>query len=174
MKRTDAASHAFLGEEFLTWLWFRLETEGGEFDLGKGKVLGVVLDDFLAFAPSEQDETEQILRKGLPTRSAEAAAALRGGRRLRRAKLLLAVGERQWSVVVDGPTLGLRSVRLPEDSEEAETPQDRNLERVQHFLEVHDLVGALYHRFLQQRLRPDYLKTAAESQAQWMSDPNRL
>ena len=26
-------THGFLGEEFLTWVWFRWETDGGEFTL---------------------------------------------------------------------------------------------------------------------------------------------
>ena len=26
-----AETHGFLGEEFLTWLWFKWESEGGEF-----------------------------------------------------------------------------------------------------------------------------------------------
>ena len=36
-----AESHGFLGEEFLTWLWFRWENDGGEFTLGGGRVVGV-------------------------------------------------------------------------------------------------------------------------------------
>ena len=82
----------FLGEEFLTWLWFRIETEGGDFDLGRDRHVGVSFDDFIAFAPLDNDETEQTLRKGSPSRCAEAAAALRNGRRLTRARLVLAPG----------------------------------------------------------------------------------
>ena len=78
---------AFLGEEFLTWLWFRIETEGGEFDIGRQRELAVSFDDFIAFAPRDGDETEQTLRKGIPTRSPEASAALRHGHRLTRARL---------------------------------------------------------------------------------------
>ena len=75
-----AESHGFLGEEFLTWLWFRWETQGGEFTLSGGRVVGVALDDFLTFAALNEDETEQTLRRGLPTRTAEARTALRQGR----------------------------------------------------------------------------------------------
>ena len=73
MNHNDAS---YLGEEFLTWLWFRIETAGGTFEVGRNRV-GVILDDFIAFAPHEADETEQSLRKGLPTRTAEARAGLR-------------------------------------------------------------------------------------------------
>ena len=71
-----ADTHGFLGEEFLTWIWFRWETTGGEFTLSGGRVVGIALDDFLAFAAPSEDATEQTLRRGLPTRTAEARTAL--------------------------------------------------------------------------------------------------
>ena len=64
-----AETHGFLGEEFLTWLWFKWETEGGEFTLSGGRVVGIAIDDFLTFGALTEDETEQTLRRGLPTRA---------------------------------------------------------------------------------------------------------
>ncbi|MCA8972958.1 MAG: hypothetical protein KDC95_24455, partial [Planctomycetes bacterium] len=122
---TDTDPLAFLGEEFLTWLWYRLENEGGDFKLDQGRSIGVSLDDFIAFAPRDDDETEQTLRKGLPTRSPEASAALRHGRRLRRAKRVVAEGEDVWSTVIDGPTMNLLSIKLPEDDPDAENIAER-------------------------------------------------
>ena len=165
---SDAASHGFLGEEFLSWLWYRLETEGGEFELGDGIVVGVSMDDFIEFAPLDDDETQQTLRKGMPTRSPEARAALRSGHRLKKARLIVAMGELQWNLVLDGSEMGLRSVKLPEDDEGAESQQERNRERAANFLLIQDLVRRLYRQFLKLRLTPDYLHGPAERQAAWM------
>ncbi len=165
MSTTD---HDFLGEEFLTWLWFRLETEGGDFELD-GNAVGVSLDDLLAFAPDDRDETEHTLRKGLPTRTAEARAALRSGRRLRKAKLILAEGEQQWSLTVDGPTLNLQGVKLPDDPEDQSVARDVVAERIANYARAHELVELLYGQFLAVRLHPDYKATRATAQAQWMS-----
>lgn len=164
-----AETHGFLGEEFLTWLWFRWETDGGEYTLSGGRVVGVALDDFLAFAAPDEDATEQTLRRGLPTRTAEARTALRQGRRLRKARLLVAEGSRQWSATLDAPTLSLGGVKLPDDAEECESDTDRTADRAANWLALHEIVQALYAHFLQQRLRPDYLKTAGEQQARWMA-----
>ncbi|MCC6782640.1 MAG: hypothetical protein IT457_07330 [Planctomycetes bacterium] len=166
---SEQTSFAFLGEEFLTWLWFRLETEGGDFDLGDGHVVGISLDDFLAFAPRDDDETEHTMRKGVPSRSSSARAALRAGRRLRRAKLVLAQGELQWNFVLDAACMGLRSVRLPDDDEEAEGPADRSRDRIANFLLLHELVSRLYREFLRLRLRREYLTNEGEQQAAWMA-----
>lgn len=169
MSTTDGIeTHGFLGEEFLTWLWFQWETMGGEFTLGGGRVIGVALDDFLTFAAPSDDETEQTLRHGLPTRTAEARTALRQGRRLRKARLLLAESSRQWTATLDAPSLSLSGVKLPEDAEECESDADRTADRAANWLALHEIVQALYKQFLQQRLRPDYLDKAAD-QAQWMA-----
>jgi hypothetical protein len=165
---SDASNHGFLGEEFLTWLWYRLETEGGDFDLGQGTVIGVAMDDYLEFAPLDEDETLQTMRKGMPTRSPEARTALRSGHRLKKAKLIVAQGEREWSFVLDGTELELRSVKLPQDDESCESQAGRDRERAAHFIEIHGIVRRLYARFLELRLRPDYLGSAAEKQAAWM------
>ncbi|MBK8975202.1 MAG: hypothetical protein IPM29_04710 [Planctomycetes bacterium] len=165
----DGASHAFLGEEFLTWLWFRTETEGGEFELGAGRVAAVSFDDLLEFAPLDDDETEHTLRKGMPTRSVEARAALRTGHRLRRARLVVAHGQLVWQLVLDGASMQPRSVRLPEDDEEAESMEERSRERAANFLLLNELLGLLYREFLRIRLRPDYLGSDAERQARWMA-----
>jgi len=165
---SGAETHGFLGEEFLTWLWFRWETEGGEFHLPGGRVVGVALDDFLTFAAPSDDETEQTLRHGLPTRTEEARTALRQGRRLRRARMILAEGPRQWSVTVDGATMRLSGAKLPEDAEECESEADRTADRAANWLALHELVHSLYTMFLKARLAPDYRKNAGEKQAQWM------
>lgn len=167
---TPTDTHTFLGEEFLTWLWYRIDTKGGDFELGEGRSVAVAIDDFLAFAPRDDDETEQTLRKGLPTHSHEARAALRNGRRLRKAKLIVAEGAIQFSVTLDGSTMNLAGIKLPDDSEECESQEDRNVERAVHFLLLHELIGKLYEIFLRDRLRTDYLKTSGEKQAQWMAE----
>ena len=162
-------TYEFLGEEFLTWLWFRLETEGGEFDIGSGRTVAVSLDDLIAFAPSETDETELTLRRGLPSRTREAAAGLRNGLRVRRARLIVALGSQQWQLTLDGGRMCLTGVRLPEDDPEASDAAERSRERAANFLLLQEIVAQLYREFLRIRLRPDYLRRDAERQATWMA-----
>jgi recombination associated protein RdgC len=164
-----STEHAFLGEEFLTWLWFRIETCGGDFDLGRDRTVGVSFDDYIAFAPRDDDETEHTLKKGSPSRCAEASAALHNGRRLRRAKLILGLGESVWSLTLDGPSMNLLGVKLPEDDPDCESAAERSVDRIRSFLEVQELVAGLYRVFLEQRLEPDYLEHGAAAQAQWMA-----
>ncbi|MCR9248608.1 MAG: hypothetical protein NXI31_26575 [bacterium] len=166
----DAATHGFLGEEFLTWLWYRWETDGGEYDLSAGRRIGIALDDFLAFGAPSEDETEQTLRRGLPTRTPQARSALRQGRRLKKAKLILADGSRQWVATLDASTMTLSGVRLPEDAEDVESPQDRTADRAANWLAIYEMVMAVYGQFLRERLRNDYRESDGEKQANWMAE----
>ena len=159
---------SFLGEEFLTWLWFRIETEGGEFDIGKQRELAVSFDDFIAFSALDDDETEQTLRKGIPSRSPEASTALRNGRRLTRARLVIALGDAMYTVVLDGPTMDLLSVKLPDDDPDAANMEERSAERIDAFTSLREYVACLYRLFLKERLAPDYLEVAGAEQASWM------
>ena len=74
-----------------------------------------------------------------------------------------------WSVTIDGPTMNLLGVKLPEDDPDADSAEERSVDRIRGFLEVQEIVGALYRVFLEQRLAPDYLDRGATAQAQWMA-----
>ena len=111
------------GGEFLTWLWFVAEERGGEFeapDIGRG---AFVLEGPLVLGCDEgAGALEAVVRKGEPLAGPEARAALRAGKRLRRARFTLAAGGLDWSGAFDAPRFAFRSVRLPEDLESRDPP----------------------------------------------------
>lgn len=161
-------THEFLGEEFLTWLWFKWETDGGEFTLPGGRVVGIAIDDMVVFAAADADATEQTLRRGLPTRTAEARTALQQGSRVRKARLIVAEGSRQWTVTLNGGSMQFGAVKLPKDAEEVESEADRTADRAANWLALHELVAALYAKFVALRAAPEWMKTEAAAMADWM------
>lgn len=162
-------THEFLGEEFLTWLWFKCETDGGEFHLADDRVVGIAIDDLLQFAPLGDDDHEQTIRHGLPTQTAEARAGLRQGHRLAKARLLVATGAQQWSVVLDAARMGCSSAKLPDDDEECESAEDRTTDRATNWIALHDIVAELFRAFLVVRLSPAWLRGDAAAMAAWMA-----
>lgn len=158
----------FLGEEFLLWLWFKWETEGGEFTLHGGRIVGIAIDDMLAFAPKSADEHQQTIRRGLPTRTAEARTGLRQGHRLAKARMILAEGARQWTFTLDAEHMVLSGVKLPDDAEECESAEDRTADRASNWLAIHEVLGELYALFLRVRATTAW-NEEAESMAAWMA-----
>ena len=79
IKSADPKAQAFLGREFLTWLWFRCEADGGTFKIGDDEV-GVIFNDYVSLVSDGDEREENILKKGSAHRSAEARMALLVGR----------------------------------------------------------------------------------------------
>ena len=182
-----AQEQAFLGRDFLTWLWFRCEAEGGEFDLGGRDGAGrtaVMIEDALALASVDEDGSVMTLRKGTPTSRPEAASALAAGMTLKKARLFVARGAREWQFSLDGETLDLSGLKTPEVDDRDDVPGgeaeageggdekaekkpkkkdddealDDLAEKLLQAEEARDVVEGLYKQFLGLRLAKDWDK----------------
>lgn len=159
---------SFLGEEFLTWLWFRSERGLATFVLKDRTEVAISLDDFLCIGGGE-DETEQTLRKGLPTRSLEATAALSSGKRLVKSRLILAQGGDEWMMTLDGPRFACASVKRIGAEEDAETPEARDIERIDSSVRVGELLDGVYEIFLSERLQERFVHDKLPEMRSWVS-----
>lgn len=158
---------AFIGEEFLTWLWWRCETEGGVFDVPHGGAsVSVAIEDQLLLRGDSEHESEGQLRHGVPTRSAEAAAALAAGKRLARARLVLATPEKEWTVTLDGATLGCASASVPRPG----AGDDPDLEAFLGFEDLGDAIDGLFESFLRVRLSPEFGRTVLPAMRRWIAE----
>lgn len=162
-------SHSFLGQEFLTWLWFQTETQGGEFTISRDRQVGVSLDDLLVFEPRDDTGTTQQLKGCIPSRTHAARLALRQGHRLAKAQLTLAMDCRTWTVTVEGGSLVMGSIKLPEDDAESNSHGEKTEERADNYLDLDAILTELYGQFLEARLAPEYLEVEAKDQAAWMA-----
>ncbi len=113
---TDAAVESEvetgLGLEFLTWLWYTWEKDGGVFHVGSGDTFGYRLEGPLVFFREGEGAHEAVLRKGSPLLSREAGTALFCGKKLKRAKLTLARGDQTWEATIDAD-FSIRGLKLP-------------------------------------------------------------
>lgn len=164
---TGTRDAGFLGEEFLTWLWFRTECGRGTFRLAGGEEVAVALEDELKLTGG-RDGTEQSLRKGLPTRSPEATASLRAGRRLARARLVVAAGDAEWTVTLDGGRLSFGSVK-PNDAATGAGEEDRDVGRMRAYLRLARLVEQLYTAYLRERAAPDFEDRVLPEMRAWLA-----
>ena len=155
----------FLGDEFLLWIWWNWATNGGEIDLGKGKEVGVVIDDRIEFAAAN-DETSLVLRHGLTARCQEALSALQQGRIPTRMRMILAEPGKSWTVTLDGATLALGSAKLPEDADLCESAEDRNVDRSGNWRQLQGTVEGMFSLFLEERTRG--WKKISDQIARWM------
>jgi len=148
---TLALERSFLASEFLTWLWFRCEVEGGVFDLPSGGV-SLAVEDALSLASWDDDALKASLRGGAPTRRPEAANALASGLLLKKARFILARDTREWLFSLDGDTLDLSSVKVVDPDAEEDEDEDPLATKLAAGEELRGAIDALYGEFLAQRL----------------------
>ena len=103
---------AFLGKEFLTWMWFR--SEAGKKIVPAGaeaieiEILGPIVLD-----ASYGDARVTTLKGESPTTSPEARAALIEGKKLKRAKINFKQGDGEWTATLDGENFNLSGLNVP-------------------------------------------------------------
>lgn len=139
------------GMDFLTWLWFFSETGGGELSTGQGR-FGVAIEGPLTFVMEGSGAHETRLRNGSPLQSTEAQVALLSGKKLARARVMLARDGDQWSAELDAESFVMRGLKLPksEDLDAASRYQVRMLALRAYF----EGLLSFYDAFLEERLDP--------------------
>ena len=140
----DRGGMDYLGPEFLTWLWWRADTNP-RFVHEDGTELFVHFDEHLEFRGERSAARRTILRTGMPGASAEARAALRSGKTLVAARVLMARGEDEVRFTLRAEDLDCSGVKLP--APEGDTPLERLeacLEHQDHFVDDLDLCLATF------------------------------
>jgi recombination associated protein RdgC len=158
-----------IGNEFLTWLWFVSETRGGVIKLPDYGDFALLIEGPLTFVSTEGSGAhEAVLRQGTPTISTEAKIALLSGKKLSKARIMLARGQDTWQVTLDAEEFIFRGLKLPEG--EKLEPISRFQERMTSigtftgaFLEIFDL-------FMIERKSEELWKATKTQIHQWVSE----
>lgn len=153
---------SFIGRDFLTWLWYFHEA-GGMFRSDEIGDVEISLDGPLSFAgddPECNGSAETVVKKGEnPLRSAEAKAAFEVGKKLRKAKLLIARDTQMWSCNFDADRFNFSSLRLPEGEKlESDLAMAERLENLDVFKRIMELA---FNTFAKAMLGSDSAKEAA-------------
>lgn len=164
MTKSEVDDHPFLGEEFLVWLWWRAETQGGLYAVNDTERIGVALEKVLEFY-DEATGVKVVVRGDAPTRAPEAREALSRGMRLARAGLIITVNDENVSVVLDGPTFDLRSIKGPKP--EGDSPEDRDASALSILFGLTEAIDRVYKMYLTERTAPDFMKRIAPDLLKW-------
>lgn len=142
--------------DFLTWLWYFSETEGakvtcdkyGDFELG---IEGPLT---FAFTAETRGAGESTVKKGSPLRSAEAKAAMEVGKKLRKAKLVIARGKDMWAGSFDADKFAFSGLSLPEGEEMDR--QSRFVENINFLHIFQSALKAYFKKFVETLTGPEW------------------
>ncbi|MCB2188926.1 MAG: hypothetical protein KQJ78_21100 [Deltaproteobacteria bacterium] len=155
----------FLGQEFLTWLWYFSEEEDF-LELSTGKRVAVMLGDRLVLGPAQGQEGTRVTVRGQEISLAEAREALRQGKLVESLRLGLAVDGEEYLLNLRAADLGISALKLPPTAGTEEGEEGQILERVALIEEVTAALDGLFAHFLMLRLA-DNGGPLAEGMAAW-------
>jgi recombination associated protein RdgC len=166
----------FLGQEFLTWLWFMSEERGGAVRLeDSAEEVTVVFEKHLLLESGEGEDLEKVICQGLRAGLTEARTGLSLGKKIEQARILLARDTYEWHLTIRAGLFEFRSVRLPRTmsaAEEEEGPDavaGRVLDRIFLFELMTRTVDELFRMFLRRRLAPADWEEERRRIAAWIS-----
>ena len=156
------AEKRFLGQEFLTWLWYKSDERGGTIFLPSAGDILLVFEKHLLLEYGEGESFEKLICQGLQAELQEARTGLAMGKKLEQARILLRRGDYEWKFTLKGSMLEYRSVRLPktmsqaEESEDAAAVEAKLLDRIGLIDELVRTIDELFRMFLVLRTGSDW------------------
>jgi hypothetical protein len=158
-----------LGQEFLTWLWFRSAT-GGIFNDDKGRPFTASMEQRIVVQGGEGDHVETASVSGVDSELREARMGLTVGKKVTRALLRLERDPEAWQVTLKAEDFSLGSLKTPKiESVKGDDvdPDALLLEKISLIESCLELLDALYGRFLDVRLGKDWQEEVASLRL-WM------
>lgn len=164
----------FLGQEFLTWLWFKSET-APEID-ADGNTVQLAFDYNMQLECGEGESCKRITCKGNTAPDAnektEAKLAISLGKKIEQANILLSINEAEFWLSANGRLLSLTGVKMPkvvgdssaDSGEDALERQGMALERISLIVILTRTFDSIFRTFLM--LRTD--------QKAWASELNKI
>jgi recombination associated protein RdgC len=156
------AEKRFIGQEFLTWLWWKSEERGGVVALPDEGDIVVVFEKHMLLEYGEGDNNESLICRGLQTELQEARTGLVMGKKLEQARIQLVYNDYEWNFTMAAALMEFRNVKLPKTGAESgndNNPEEREgmvLERIFLFEELIRLVLDLFRVFLTVRVGDDW------------------
>jgi hypothetical protein len=162
--------YRFLGNEFLTWLWFLIENDADGLQKLDADLLELTVGNRMVLENRLANGLETITIKGDAAGLEEGLLALRKGAVVAEINLLYKNASLQWQFSIKGENLSLSGLKLPETAP-METSDDMEglvLERIYLFEKPFILIDALYQRFIKTRLSEQWQKKTMTDMRKWM------
>ena len=168
-EREQRDDYAFLSREFLTWLVFHAEVDGGAFT-GEGDVedFAIAFGGKLTLRTPAGMVTDMVIKGPSPVGSPDLRYALAGGLAVKEAELRLEQGERYFTFGLSGEHFDLKRVKLPQLlSEEDEAKTD---ERLVLLLSLDAALRVAFGHFMALRIKPSWTRQVVPAIRAWLDE----
>ncbi|MFH1116023.1 MAG: hypothetical protein V1792_19085 [Pseudomonadota bacterium] len=164
---------AFLGREFLTWLWFKSDVSGGRIDVPGKKVVEVIFLDRMTLDLSDVETPQTVALKGEHSELREGLAALKEGKKIEEARVSLRATVNEFTMVLKATWFSFGSFRTPQilpgsEADPDEGVEGKFLEKAYLIEEGMDLVDLLFEYFLRLRVSDEWESEELPALRRWV------
>jgi len=162
--------YKFLGNEFLTWLWFMMDQDKKGLLEPHKDLADLSIGNRVVLRNTTHNRDEVVTIKGDGAGLEEGQTALKKGAVVTELNLVAKIGENEWRFNVKGESLNLSSVKTPETGriETAEDVEGVVLEKIYLYDQAVKLLNSLYQQFIRIRITTDWEKGTLRKMAKWM------
>ena len=162
--------YKFIGQEFLTWLWFAVDNEYPWLESLFEEPTSVDIGNRMVLENRQREAVETVTIKGDDAGLEEGRLALRKGAGVTEMNIVCRRGEQEWQVTLKGESLHMTSLRCP-PAGPVETKADLEgavLEKVYLCDKLIQVVDRLFAAFMQERLSEDWQRRVVPKMKQWV------
>ncbi len=145
--------YKFLGNEFLTWLWFIIENDPGCLKNLFPDLTSLEIGDRIVLENRNQEAVESITIKGDEANLEEGVVALRKGAVVTEINLHFKSGDQEWGFTIKGESLNISSLKIPftDPADTAEEIENTVIEKIYLYDQAIQFVENLFKNFIKKR-----------------------
>lgn len=160
-----------LGQEFLTWLWYKIDVAGGNFATSDNQSFGLAMMETVSVQGGEGDVIATATVKNPSGELTEAKSGLQTGKKVSRAQLKFTIAEDDWIVTLRSEDFALSGLKTPKvdlKDEDGEDPDGKFLEKMYLLEKFMEMLDAVYQQFINLRLGSEW-QDEAKAIGKWIS-----
>jgi hypothetical protein len=165
---------AFLGREFVTWLWFKADRAGGRIEIPGKKVVEVAFLDRMTLDLSDVERPQTVILKGEQSELREGLAALKEGKKIEEARISIQASDNEFTLVLKGTWMNFGSFRPPpilppDQTDDQVADEGAFLEKAFLIDEGMETVDMLFEYFLTLRISDEWETSELPAIRQWIA-----
>jgi hypothetical protein len=165
--------YRFLGDEFLTWIWFQMETDDQQslFKSVDADLIALEMGNRIVLENRRDDTLERITIKGEEANLAEGRLALRKGALVAEISLNFRSSDASWQFSLKGESLNLSNFKTPKIAL-PEGPEDLEgfvLEKAYLYDKILQFIEKIYILFIKERLSTRWSSAVVPGIKKWMT-----
>jgi hypothetical protein len=162
--------YKFLGEEFLTWLWFQIDTHQDLFKTFDPEVSSFHIGNRIVLENRKTETLERITIKGDGAGFEEGILALKKGALVTELNLAFHANNQEWKFTIKGESLNLSSVTIPKTGlpEFDEDLEGFVIEKTYHYDKVVNFLENIYANYIKLRISNSWEKNETAQIRKWI------